>query len=69
MNKLKLFDTHIHSEFSPDGRMKMEEAVESALIKGLGGISFTDHFDVEAPGDNSHFCPGWTVTRHLPSRA
>ncbi|GAB1373891.1 MAG: histidinol-phosphatase HisJ family protein [Bacteroidales bacterium] len=55
MNKLKLFDTHIHSEFSPDGRMKMEEAVESALIKGLGGISFTDHFDVDAPGDNSHF--------------
>ena len=55
MNRLKLFDTHTHSEFSPDGRMTMEEAVESAMIKGLGGISFTDHFDVEAPGDNSHF--------------
>lgn len=25
------------------------------MAKGLGGISFTDHFDVEAPGDNSHF--------------
>ena len=22
---------------------------------GLGGVSFTDHFDVDAPGDNSHF--------------
>lgn len=52
---LKLFDTHIHSEFSPDGRMTMEVALEAALKKGLGGISFTDHFDIDAPGDNSHF--------------
>jgi Histidinol phosphatase and related hydrolases of the PHP family len=44
VNRLKLFDTHTHSEFSPDGRMTMEEAVESSLAKGLGGISFTDHF-------------------------
>jgi histidinol-phosphatase (PHP family) len=35
--------------------MTMREAVDAANKLGLGGISFTDHFDVDAPGDNSHF--------------
>ncbi len=33
----------------------MREAVRAAEKFGLGGVSFTDHFDVDAPGDNSHF--------------
>ncbi|MDD3273701.1 MAG: histidinol-phosphatase HisJ family protein [Bacteroidales bacterium] len=50
-----LFDNHIHSEYSPDGRMTMVEAVKAAEKMGLGGLSFTDHFDIDAPGDNNHF--------------
>lgn len=35
--------------------MTMEEAVDKATRLGLGGIAFTDHFDIDAPGDNAHF--------------
>ena len=45
-----LFDTHNHCQFSFDGkRTTVEESAESAYLKGLFGICFTDHFDFYAP--------------------
>ncbi len=46
---MKLFDSHTHSQYSPDSRMTMESAINSAIRKGLGGIIFTDHYDVDPP--------------------
>lgn len=45
-----LFDTHNHSQFSFDGkRTSVETSARSALEKGLGGITFTDHYDFFVP--------------------
>lgn len=46
---MKLYDSHTHSQFSPDSRMTMESAIKAAIRKGLGGIIFTDHYDVDPP--------------------
>lgn len=35
--------------------MTAEEAVRSAVEKGMGGIAFTDHLDLDAPRDNDRF--------------
>jgi len=35
--------------------MKMSDAVEQARIKGLGGIIFTDHMDIDTPTDDDTF--------------
>jgi histidinol-phosphatase (PHP family) len=51
----KLVDTHTHSSFSPDSRMKMAEAALRAHSLGLAGVTFTDHLDLKAPGDNLKF--------------
>jgi histidinol-phosphatase (PHP family) len=45
-----LFDCHNHSQFSFDGkRTSVEHSAAAALEKGLGGIAFTDHYDVFVP--------------------
>ena len=42
-----IFDTHNHCQFSFDGkRTTVERSTAAALEKGLGGIAFTDHYDV-----------------------
>lgn len=46
---LKLYDSHTHSQFSPDSRMTMDSAIKASIRKGLGGIVFTDHYDVDPP--------------------
>ena len=50
-----LFDTHNHCEFSFDGkRTTAHRSAQSAYEKGLGGIVFTDHYEVwipEVPGE------------------
>ncbi len=43
------FDTHMHSDFSSDCYVKMEDQAEAAVKKGLKGICFTDHMDLEYP--------------------
>ena len=52
----KLFDTHNHCEFSFDGkRTTAQRSAQSAYEKGLGGIVFTDHYDLwipDIPGEN-----------------
>ena len=53
---MNFFDTHTHSEFSPDGKTTLAALVERAMQLGLAGITFTDHLDLLAPrGSSSHF--------------
>ncbi|MCR5830347.1 MAG: histidinol-phosphatase HisJ family protein [Lachnospiraceae bacterium] len=44
-----LYDCHMHSDFSSDCKALMEEQAASAAEKGLKGICFTDHMDLEYP--------------------
>lgn len=50
-----MFDFHMHTEFSPDSSMTMEEAIETAIKKMLKMICFTDHVDYDYDGENSDF--------------
>ncbi len=53
---MKFFDTHTHSEFSPDGRTTLVALVERAVELGVAGLAFTDHLDLLAPrGSSSQF--------------
>lgn len=48
-----LWDTHMHCHFSGDSEASPRDMIESAIRKGLSGICFTDHLDLdyrEAPG-------------------
>ncbi len=42
-------DTHLHSDFSSDGKNSMTEMALSAIEKGLKTIAFTDHLDFDYP--------------------
>lgn len=44
---LMLWDTHMHSHFSGDSEAVPEDMVLSAMAKGLDGICFTDHLDLD----------------------
>ncbi|MCK9305428.1 MAG: histidinol-phosphatase HisJ family protein [Bacteroidales bacterium] len=46
---MRYFDTHTHSQFSPDSLMNMESAAALCLKKGLAGLVFTDHMDIDTP--------------------
>lgn len=48
-----LWDTHLHTYFSGDSKADPRQIVESCIKKGLSGICFTDHMDLdyrESPG-------------------
>lgn len=40
-----MIDTHLHSSFSTDSKMNIEEAMETAKEKGIG-LTITDHMDL-----------------------
>ncbi|MCL2598438.1 MAG: histidinol-phosphatase HisJ family protein [Firmicutes bacterium] len=40
-----LFNTHTHTEYSPDGRSTIEEHIQKARSLGVSYVAFTDHFD------------------------
>lgn len=42
-----MFDCHVHSLFSSDGKSSMQELCSAALSRGLRGLTFTDHIDTE----------------------
>lgn len=44
-----MFDCHIHSFFSGDSKMSMEDGCSKAIELGLSGIAFTDHIDYDYP--------------------
>lgn len=42
-----MYDCHIHSDFSIDGKFLMEEMVLGAIEKNMKSICFTDHIDFD----------------------
>ncbi|MCD8501967.1 MAG: histidinol-phosphatase HisJ family protein [Bacillaceae bacterium] len=44
-----MFDYHVHSSFSADSKMKMEDACIAAIAAGVKEIAFTDHIDYFYP--------------------
>jgi histidinol-phosphatase (PHP family) len=44
-----MFDCHVHSKFSGDSEMEMEDAIHEAKKQGLSGLIFTDHLDYDYP--------------------
>lgn len=45
-----IFDSHSHTEFSADSKMKAEDALRAARAQGIGMV-FTEHLDVDFPGE------------------
>ncbi|AFQ45353.1 histidinol-phosphatase HisJ family protein [Desulfosporosinus meridiei] len=43
---MKKADYHIHSDFSPDSTLTMDQACERAISLGLEELCFTDHFEI-----------------------
>ncbi|MEF9931045.1 MAG: PHP domain-containing protein [Bacteroidales bacterium] len=52
---MKYYDNHIHSHFSPDSKLNIAQAVHKASEQQLGGIAFTDHYDIDAPCRENEF--------------
>lgn len=50
-----MFDYHMHSSFSADCEIDMEDMVKGAIAKGLVEICFTEHIDYEYPDENFVF--------------
>lgn len=50
-----MFDYHMHSSFSADCTIEMEEMVKGAIAKGLTEICFTEHIDYDYPDENFVF--------------
>lgn len=46
MNNYEKTDYHIHSEWSPDSRMPIQEALESCQKQEIDDIAFTEHLDI-----------------------
>lgn len=44
-----LWDTHMHTFFSGDSKASPESMIEASVRKGLSGICFTDHLDLDYP--------------------
>ncbi|SDN70367.1 histidinol-phosphatase HisJ family protein [Acetanaerobacterium elongatum] len=47
MSYINLYDSHTHSDNSPDGRESVTYMCENAIAKGLRGISITDHCEMD----------------------
>ncbi|WP_432357870.1 histidinol-phosphatase HisJ family protein [Sporosarcina sp. UB5] len=50
-----MFDYHMHSSFSGDCNIDMEEMVKGAIAKGVREICFTEHIDYDYPDDSIEF--------------
>lgn len=55
INSSKLWDLHMHSQFSGDSDSPQEDMIQAAIAKKLGGICFTDHLDIDYPGNPNLF--------------
>lgn len=54
-NLSPLWDVHMHSQFSGDSDAAQEDMIKAAMEKGLSGICFTDHLDIDYPGQPELF--------------
>lgn len=50
-----MFDFHVHTNHSNDCTFNMESYILPAIQKGLKGICFTDHVDIDYPGSSIQF--------------
>lgn len=50
-----LFDYHLHSHFSADSDMTMDELCQAAIKKGLDEIAITDHHDIDYKDETIEF--------------
>jgi histidinol-phosphatase (PHP family) len=50
-----LLDYHMHTFFSQDGKMTMNQACEKAVSVGLDEIAITDHMDIDLPDNKDAF--------------
>ena len=50
-----LADTHTHTKFSSDSKADPREMLSAAKAAGLSTLCFTDHMDLDFPGDNTLF--------------
>ena len=55
--KIFKYDLHVHSNYSTDGEMTIEQACEKAINLGLDGIAITDHLDFDFPHDEGESFP------------
>ena len=52
---LNLWDTHMHSQFSGDSSSPLDSMINASIERGLTGICFTDHLDIDYPDDPDLF--------------
>ncbi|MEC9490205.1 MAG: histidinol-phosphatase HisJ family protein [Halanaerobiales bacterium] len=50
-----LFDYHLHSHFSADSEMTMDELCQASIDLGLNEIAITDHHDIDYQDDTIEF--------------
>jgi histidinol-phosphatase (PHP family) len=50
-----LFDYHLHSQFSADSQMTMDELCQAAVEIGLDEIAITDHHDIDYKDNTIEF--------------
>ena len=43
----KLWNNHMHCEFSGDSTAPMKDMIEMSVNEGMAGITFTDHLDID----------------------
>ena len=49
------FDYHLHTQFSADSEMTMDQLCQAAINKGLDEIAITDHHDIDYKDDTIEF--------------
>jgi len=49
------YDYHVHTGFSEDSRMSLDEACLAAVENGIVEIAITDHLDIDYPDSNFRF--------------
>jgi histidinol-phosphatase (PHP family) len=50
-----MFDFHVHTNYSNDCTIDMESYILPAIEKGLKGLCFTDHVDIDYPSNSIEF--------------
>ncbi|RCX16846.1 histidinol-phosphatase (PHP family) [Anaerobacterium chartisolvens] len=59
-----MIDSHVHSNFSGDSEMPVEDACTKAMEAGLDGLAFTDHLDIDYPHQSPDFDIDFEVYSH-----
>lgn len=49
------YDFHVHSDFSSDSQAPMEAMIQEGIRLELPGICFTEHMDLDFPGEKPVF--------------